>query len=62
MLDRKLKRRLEKLIEDDKENGVTCIVCGERLDPEDADQLEYAKTRRGTEVWWHTDCTRKWGG
>lgn len=50
MLDRKLKRRLEKLIEDDKDDGVACIVCGERLDPEDSDKIEYAKTRRGTEV------------
>lgn len=36
-----------------------CCVCGKPLDPED-DKTEYAKTKRGTENFFHRDCVRRW--
>ena len=60
MLDRRLKNRLQGLIEDNSEYGVTCAICGEKLDPMDADELDYSKTKRGTEMWWHTKCAEGW--
>lgn len=37
-----------------------CCICGKPLDPED-DKTEYAKTKHGTENFFHRDCVRRWG-
>lgn len=36
-----------------------CRICGKPLDPED-DKTEYAKTKRGSENFFHRDCVRRW--
>jgi hypothetical protein len=37
-----------------------CPVCGKTVTPEDGDDLEYVKTKRGTHIFIHTACVRKW--
>ena len=37
-----------------------CPVCHKAFDMS-KDSVEYVKTKRGTELWIHTECVRKWG-
>ena len=37
-----------------------CPVCLQQIEPETED-VEYVKTKRGTEIWIHTACVQKWG-
>lgn len=38
-----------------------CAVCGGPLNGESPDDLEYVKTKRGTELFLHTQCVKRWG-
>lgn len=40
---------------------VRCQGCGKVLDPADKDtrQIEYVKTKRGSEMFFHTECMDK---
>lgn len=38
-----------------------CPVCHKTIHSYDLDNVEYVKTKRGTEVFIHTDCVKKWG-
>lgn len=47
-------------------NGITptevcCPVCGKVLGLEEAKDMEYVKTKRGTEIFVHTVCVPRWG-
>ena len=57
------KNRFKKLLElhkyDDKWTGNICPVCGEKI-PLDG-EWQYSKTKRGTEVFFHTWCVGRWG-
>ena len=37
-----------------------CPVCLKEIKPAEQD-AEYVKTKRGTEIWIHTQCVPKWG-
>lgn len=37
-----------------------CPLCDEECTTQDADELEYVKTKRGTEIFIHTECVKKW--
>ena len=37
-----------------------CPVCLKPINPTE-DEAEYVKTKRGTEIWIHTQCVQKWG-
>lgn len=39
---------------------VCCPVCKKAVTKEDPEKLEYTKTKRGTEIFIHTDCVGKW--
>lgn len=39
---------------------VYCPVCKKAVTKEDPGKLEYVKTKRGTEIFIHTACVRKW--
>lgn len=55
-LDKRLTTKLEKMI--DKPH---CPVCDKPCYVSDADELEYVKTKRGTEIFIHKGCVKKWG-
>lgn len=38
-----------------------CPVCGKAIYTSDLDSVEYIKTKRGTEIFIHTECVKKWG-
>lgn len=39
---------------------VVCQGCGEKLDPDvSTEGIEYIKTKRGSEIFFHTDCMDK---
>lgn len=40
---------------------VTCPVCNKEIKEEDLPACEYVKTRRGTDIFVHHDCVKKWG-
>lgn len=40
---------------------ITCPICKRVLTTADAPEIDYIKTKRGTEIFIHTDCVRKWG-
>ncbi len=41
---------------------VLCQGCGERISSADAEGVEYVKTKRGTELFFHTRCAGAvWG-
>lgn len=46
----------------DKLNNINslCPVCGKEIRRED-DDIEYSKTRRGSHIFIHTECVKKWG-
>lgn len=37
---------------------VLCQGCGEKISSEEAEGVEYVKTKRGTELFFHTRCAR----
>lgn len=39
----------------------TCPVCGKDIYSYDLDEVEYIKTKRGTDIFVHTRCVKKWG-
>lgn len=51
--------KLRKLCCEHKEPN--CYICNKRIDLEDYQETEYIKTKRGTEIFVHTDCVLKWG-
>ncbi|MBR3237406.1 MAG: hypothetical protein IKF99_03115 [Oscillospiraceae bacterium] len=53
------KRKREKLPEAQRWR-MDCPVCHKAFDMS-KDSVEYVKTKRGTELWIHTECVRKWG-
>lgn len=38
-----------------------CPVCHKTIYSQDLDNIEYVKTKRGTEIFIHTRCVKKWG-
>ena len=36
-----------------------CLVCGKEIHEKDPD-VEYVKTKRGTEIFIHTECVKNW--
>lgn len=44
-----------------KDANYQCPVCGEYITTNDAKDVEYIKTKRGTELFIHTECVKKWG-
>lgn len=39
---------------------ICCPVCGEELKEDKLNGVEYVKTKRGTEIFIHTDCVGRW--
>ena len=39
----------------------TCPVCGKKIAEDDLEKVEYIKTKRGTVIFVHTKCVKKWG-
>ena len=37
-----------------------CPVCNKKCTTQDINELEYVKTKRGTEIFIHTECVKKW--
>ena len=56
MLDKRLITKLDKMKEKPQ-----CPVCNKTCYTSDYDELEYIKTKRGTEIFIHTECVKKWG-
>ena len=56
MIDKRQVKKLEKLKGYKKE----CPVCGRTLYASDAEELEYIKTKRGTDIFIHTECVKNW--
>lgn len=54
-LNNRLKEKLKKMCHDPR-----CPVCNKEVDGTEADELEYVKTKRGTEIFIHTECVKKW--
>lgn len=38
-----------------------CPVCGKAIYTSDLDDVEYVRTKRGTEIFIHAKCVEKWG-
>ena len=41
-------------------NKPCCPVRNEQVTTQGTDELEYVKTKRGTEIFIHTKCVKKW--
>lgn len=54
--DKRILNKLDKL----KGDAKCCPVCGLTLYVSDAEDLEYIKTKRGTDIFIHTSCAMKW--
>ena len=39
----------------------TCPVCGKQIQESDLEKVEYIKTKRGTVIFVHKECVKKWG-
>lgn len=39
---------------------ICCGICGQEISYGE-DDIEYVKTKRGTEIFVHRDCIKKWG-
>ncbi|WP_418206008.1 hypothetical protein [Anaerotignum faecicola] len=39
---------------------ICCGICGQEISYGE-DGIEYVKTKRGTEIFVHRDCIKKWG-
>lgn len=62
MLLRKKKERLElEWGNNDEDKKVKCPVCGKEIKEDGLNDVEYVKTKRGTEIFIHTKCVSKWG-
>lgn len=62
LLTNKLKRLgCDSRINNDEDKKVKCPVCGKEIKPENLDGVEYVKTKRGSEIFIHTKCVKKWG-
>lgn len=57
--DRAIYNKLAKLCTNGK--NPECPVCNKKLYLTDATELEYVKTKRGTEIFIHTNCVKHWG-
>ena len=61
------RKKLNRLINEsepfakDENLKIHCPVCGEELKESKLDGVEYVKTKRGTEMFIHNGCVRKWG-
>lgn len=68
MLDKSSLNRFKKMSYTDRASvraGLTpekifCHICKKELKAEEAQGLEYVKTKRGTELFIHTACVSKW--
>lgn len=62
LLINKLRRlSLDFSIRNDEDRKVKCPVCGKEIKPENKlDDVEYVKTKRGTEIFIHTECVGNW--
>ena len=59
---RKKKERLElEWGNNDEDRKVKCPVCGKQIKEDGLNDVEYVKTKRGTEIFIHTKCVSKWG-
>lgn len=59
---RKKKERLElEWGNNDEDKKVKCPVCGKEIKEDGLNDVEYVKTKRGTEIFIHTKCVSKWG-
>ena len=38
-----------------------CPVCSKKIAEDDLDKVEYIKTKRGTVIFVHKECIKKWG-
>lgn len=45
----------------EEDRKVKCPVCGKQITEKTIDDVEYVKTKRGTEILVHTKCVGKWG-
>lgn len=62
LLKNKLKRLGEIWNISDEDKKVKCPVCGKEIkESDDLKDVEYVKTKRGTEIFIHTKCVSKWG-
>ena len=43
-----------------KDVKICCPVCGQELKESTLDDVEYVKTKRGTEIFIHRDCVKNW--
>ena len=55
-LDKRLITKFEKMI-----HKPSCPVCNKPCYESEYENLEYIKTKRGTEIFIHTECVKKWG-
>ena len=49
-------KKLDELKGDNKK----CPVCGRMMYTSDADELEYIRTKRKTDIFIHTKCVKNW--
>lgn len=55
MLDEKMIRKLKKI-------GVqNCIFCSCGISYLDFEKIDYVKTKRGSELWFHSECAKQGG-
>ena len=55
-LNNRLTTKLDKMT-----NKPQCPVCNKSCYTSDHYELKYIKTKRGTEIFIHTECVKKWG-
>jgi hypothetical protein len=56
-------RYIKKKLDNNSKFKCTCPVCGKEITTDsDFTDIEYVKTKRGTEIFIHQDCVRAWGG
>lgn len=59
------RKKMDRLIHDDsvrpEDEKICCPVCGKVLKEDRLDDVEYVKTKRGSEVFVHTKCVKNWG-
>lgn len=59
---RKKKERMElEWGNNDEDKKVKCPVCGKEIKEDGLNNVEYVKTKRGSEIFIHTKCVSKWG-
>lgn len=40
---------------------VECCICGKDISTESASTLEFCRTKRGSDLFFHHDCYKRWG-